>query len=187
MLPNHNFEDRFSLFEQDIAFLIKIRESLQMKLTFGRLVLSFFLMLGLLTAGVAAWQLWVVGHGAFEFRMHRERYEEMVKTIEAFHFSQNELGRYQFHNLDNPDLAQRLHPEDEIVPGQCAGMVWALQVDGSLRVWIETVDRGHAGEWGYAYSSDGKPPVWNADLFGEHWFLGKQLDAHWWMIYFDLG
>ncbi len=158
-----------------------------MKLSFGRLVLSFFLLLGLLTAGVASWQLWVVGHGGFEFRMHQGRYEAIVEKIGPLGPTKSEMCRYQFPDIDQPQLIELLRPEDQDVSGQGAGMVWALRADSSLQVWIETVDWGHAGEWGYAYSSDGKPPVWNADLFGERWFLGKQLDAHWWTIYFDLG
>lgn len=74
-----------------------------------------------------------------------------------------------------------------MVRGEGSGLVWVHRANGRTCVWIETVDRGHVGEWGYAWSSDGTPPDWPYDAWGERWSLVTQLDAHWWTIEYRLG
>lgn len=70
--------------------------------------------------------------------------------------------------------------------GNGRGRIHAHRTDSYLTVLIETIDHGHAGEYGYAYSSDPNNISWNNDYWGESWTIGSQINKNWWKIYYDL-
>ena len=76
---------------------------------------------------------------------------------------------------------------ETIIRGRGRGQIHAHRTASHLTVFIETVDHGHAGEYGYAYSSVPNVISWNNDYWGELWTIGSQINKHWWKIYYDLG
>jgi hypothetical protein len=162
-------------------------EILAMDRRFVRLVLGFSSLLALLIGAVAFYQLGMRGHGGFEFRMHRGRYEAIVQELLPEVPKHDSLYQFTLQDLDDPSSIHPLtSPPPLAISGQGRGHVWAIRKGESLNIWIETVDQGHAGEYGYAYHPDSTETGWDADRFGEYWSYGERLDDHWWIIYNDL-
>jgi hypothetical protein len=154
---------------------------------FLRLVLSFFLLVGLLAAGVAIWQLKVVRHGGFEFRVHYGRYETIVSVVDSMLREAENMALFYAPDLKEPQNIQRRNVQTaNIERGKGAGWIWASRQKDRLVVWIETLDLGHGGEYGYVYASDGMPPIWDHDMHGERWEITERLDEGWWKIKYDL-
>jgi hypothetical protein len=156
---------------------------------FLRLVIAFFFLVGLVAAGVALWQLKVTGHGGFEFRFHKGRYINIVYAVDAL--TQSDTGLVVLHASDVTDTAtlRKVGTAPVVIErGKGAGWIWATRTNdpGSLVVWIETVDLGHAGEYGYVFANDRKMPSWDADRFGERWEVTGPVGDGWWEIRFNL-
>lgn len=71
--------------------------------------------------------------------------------------------------------------------GMGRGNIHLYRSSSRIMIFIETKDQGHAGEYGYGYSSEPNKLNWDHDNWGEFWQFDSQLDSHWWQIYFDLG
>jgi hypothetical protein len=155
---------------------------------FLRLVLAFFGLVALLAGAVAAWQIGFSQHGGFEFRTHRARYEAIVTAVTPMVVTDDSLYRFQLPDLTQPQGIQPVSAAQLLTAARLNGhTVAAMRQGKSLHLWIETVDRGHAGQYGYAYSSDSTLPEWDGDRYEEWWQLGDKLEDHWYAIYFDLG
>ncbi len=100
---------------------------------------------------------------------------------------QDSLYRFKMGALDDPATIG-VADEGLAMRGSGAGNLWAIRQGQCLQVWIETVDRGHAGEFGYGFVgvADSAAEGWNADEYGERWKSGIQLDEHWHTIYNDM-
>ena len=98
-----------------------------------------------------------------------------------------ELGRYYLRDFDDRGTLQAVPPGHESMRGEGRGRVWVYRTASNLEVFIETLDRGHAGEYGLAYSENGSPPRWRHDEWGDRWSVGRQIDEHWWLISYELG
>jgi hypothetical protein len=74
--------------------------------------------------------------------------------------------------------------------------VWRGAAEGALQVVIETVDDGHAGEYGFAYSDvplESQPmedaPRWHTLALPGTLRItrpGDRIDAHWWKDRYNL-
>jgi len=96
------------------------------------------------------------------------------------------LGEWVVDDLSAPTALRPVTDSDR-VRGAGRGRVWATATpDGALSVFIETLDRGHAGEHGYAYIEDGAPG-WDADEHGEFWETSATLGGGWHQLRFDQG
>lgn len=150
---------------------------------FLRLVMGFFSLVALLAVGVAIWQLKLKRHGGFEFRMHRDWYTRIVEAVQRNTAEHAGLSIFHASDLSDPTSITVIPPEMPVPErGKGAGHIWVSRSGDLLTVWIETLDLGHAGEYGYAYSTTDQEPAWDHDAWGERWQLEDRLEAHWWMI-----
>jgi hypothetical protein len=153
---------------------------------FLRLVIVFFSLVALVAAGVAVWELKVTGYGGFEFRFHQGRYEAIVQGVDAMIKDYDVKMEHAFYatDLSDPLTIRTIWPNDTPPErGKGAGLIYVdTSESGSLIVWIETLDLGHAGEYGYVHAQDGEKPAWNADAWGERWEVGSSVGDGWWKI-----
>ena len=112
---------------------------------------------------------------------------EIVSQIEQLDLQPETITAFRIDDFSEPASLYEL-PEDHMyVSGQGRGNVWAIvENGGNLNVFIETLDEGHKGEKGLAYSADQSQPNWDPDKYGEHWKLGGRVDENWWKIYWDM-
>lgn len=151
--------------------------------SFLRLVFIFFVLVLLTFAGVAVWQLKVVGYGGFEFRFHRSQYQGIAEQARQHAPLEGDLktaivkvkGKEVDFAWFNRSVMQQ--PSRDEGP-----TIWLSRQKGNIVLWLETKDWGHAGQFGYAFSANGDAPEWLADNWGEYWSLGRRLDDHWWQI-----
>lgn len=113
------------------------------------------------------------------------RYEPIVDQIEAMNLPEGQLKKFKVADFENPEVVLATETEKP-VRGQGKGMIWAAKLSGELVIFIETEDKGHAGEYGVAYSENGGVPAWDHDAWGEFWTTGKQLNTQWWEISYRL-
>jgi hypothetical protein len=151
--------------------------------SFLRLVLMFFGLLMLTFASVAVWQLKVIGHGGFEFRYHRSHYQSIANEAIGHAPLEGDLKIAKVKVKGKKVEFSRLKRDDFMRSGNFdEPMVWLSRQKGNIVLWLETLDLGHAGQFGYAWSANGNVPEWRADDWGEFWSLGKPLEEGWWRI-----
>jgi hypothetical protein len=74
--------------------------------------------------------------------------------------------------------------------GRGVGTVWVDKDEqGHLLIAIETIDRGHAGEWGYLYADRGVAMSrgQSTEGPGREWTLDCDLGNGWWSVSYRLG
>lgn len=114
-------------------------------------------------------------------------YEDLATYFGNQDLPLNQLKRYHISDFGDPATMVELSPTDLTGRGEGAGNIWVFKSADNLVIFIETNDRGHAGEFGYAYSQNGTVPVWDHDNWGELWTIDEQITDHWWKISFRLG
>ena len=137
---------------------------------------------------------WIVGaavlsgcaSGRAGFWVHRQDYVAVVELARAQAPPPGVLAEWVVDDLDHPEALRAVEDADRF-RGAGRGRVWATTTaGGALSVFIETVDRGHAGEHGYAFIEPGGA-AWDPDRDGERWFIVGELGGGWHLIAFDLG
>lgn len=98
--------------------------------------------------------------------------------------------RRQYRLADPDDAALRLDAESPPPRrGEGAGTVWAEKDEqGRVLVAVETIDRGHGGEWGYLYA-DGSVQVSRGQSIegpGREWTVDCDLGDGWWSVSYRL-
>lgn len=118
------------------------------------------------------------------------RYEGIVAKIRGLELRAGERKEFR---LDRPADATTLRLDAESPPpprGQGAGTVWAEKDEqGHLLIAVETIDNGHAGEFGYLYTDRGVPMSrgQSTDGPGREWTLDCELGGGWWSVSYRLG
>ena len=118
------------------------------------------------------------------------RYEPVVAKIRSLGLKASE--RRQYH-LDDPGNAATLSLDAQTSQpprGRGAGTVWVEKDEqGHLLIAVETVDRGHAGEWGYLYADQGVAMSRGQSVEGpgREWTLERDLGNGWWTVSYRLG
>jgi hypothetical protein len=118
------------------------------------------------------------------------RYEAIVTRIRSLGLKPGERRQYR---LDDPGNASTLRLDAESPPpprGHGAGTIW-VETDehGHLLIAIETIDSGHAGEWGYLYA-DRSVKMRRGQTTegpGREWTLECDLGDGWWSVSYRLG
>lgn len=117
------------------------------------------------------------------------RYEPVVPKIRSLGLKPGERREYR---LGDPGNAATLRLDAESPPperGQGAGTIWVEKDEqGHLRIAVETVDKGHAGEWGYLYADRGVPMKRGESTEGpgREWTLDCDLGDGWWSVSYRL-
>jgi len=121
----------------------------------------------------------------------RGHFEAVVTQVRSMSLAAGEEVQLRLDDPSDPTSLRFLKPGETFHRGQGAGNVWArLTPDGELTVVIETKDRGHAGEYGFAYSDVPLTP----QPFGGGWLMidvpghinivqpKMKIDDHWWKV-----
>lgn len=152
------------------------------KLLIGGLVGSLLFVFLSVVGGLAALS---TTHGFVGFHTHRGEYESLVQQAQALRTSAP-MDAFMTDPMGSGSLLT-VTPYTVVPRGSGAGRVWITSAaPGEVHAWIQTVDWGHAGSYGYAYSSDGSVPTWQADDYGERWDIGRSISKNWWIIAFNL-
>lgn len=118
------------------------------------------------------------------------RYEPVIAKIRSLGLKAGERRQFR---LADPGKAATLSltPQSSESPrGQGAGTVWVEKDEqGHLLIAVETVDRGHAGEWGYLYAEPGVALSRGQSIErpGREWTLERDLGNGWWAVSYRLG
>jgi hypothetical protein len=144
--------------------------------------------------GVAALLVLGVGIGVYVLKpfggpgpFQQSDLEPVIALIREEKLEPGRVHRFRLDDELSPKSLRRLKGDERIMRGQGRGLVWAeVKPEGELRVAIETVDRGHAGEWGFLYS-DGPVTTADIDELGREWHLESEITTNWWIIHYDLG
>ena len=140
-----------------------------------------------------AWMIF--RHNPFAF--HRSRFEAVVARVRTFQIPPGETWEFRLDSLTDPGSLRRRSPSALSERGRGAGDVWASRTAvGKLKVVIETLDLGHAGERGFAYSEEPLTPKpfgfsggwYSIDVPG-HLNLVKpemKIDESWWKVIYNL-
>ncbi len=139
----------------------------------------------LVFGGVGLWWSSAGSPGTLDHWKNRDRYDALRDAAIARAPDPGETLELRAVDLD----PGRLHPagSSDHTRGRGRGLVWVVvHDDGTQHVFIETIDLGHAGEYGYAWSSEGTPR-WPADELGERWELSREIGDGWWTVAFKLG
>jgi hypothetical protein len=138
----------------------------------------------IIVAGVAI-------QGDIRFATRHEHYAPVIAAIRSHGLKPGEECCYR---IDDPADPATLRIVAEPPPrGQGAGTVWArMDRDGQLLVAIETIDRGHMGEFGYFFmDTDTGPKSGEEERSiegpGREWTLGNYLGDGWWRVSYRLG
>jgi hypothetical protein len=152
---------------------------------FKLLIVVFGVALIVIGIGYAAPFLFIANPGPFD----RSRFEAIVAAVRALGLKAGKLAELRLDDFADPKTLRPIKAGEVFERGQGAGCIWAeVTADGALRLSIETRDRGHAGEYGFAYSdtpltsSGGTidvPGLCYADP-------SMQIDAHWWKVEYRL-
>ena len=119
-------------------------------------------------------------------KFDRARFEGFVLEVRALNLKPNSSIELRIDDFNNPKSLCALKPDEMFGRGLGAGAVWTeVTADYTLKVTIETRDRGHAGEFGFAYSdtplilSDGTLNVPGRLYFSES---KSKIDDYWWIV-----
>lgn len=108
--------------------------------------------------------------------------KEVVEEIKMQEIPLDTLMEFYIKDLDlnsglssvvrnsNDDLIV-VNSGETIRRGRGRGRIHAYRTNSNLTVLIETIDHGHAGDYGYAYSSDPNKISWNNYYWGESWSI----------------
>ncbi len=134
-----------------------------------KLIFTLFLMVFLLSCSI-----------------NTKEYDNIVVKIKSFEIPVGQLVRYKIADFSNTSTIKKL-PDNYIAGrGTEKGHIWAFKTKQNLLIFIETEDKGHAGQYGVTYSENGQTPLWNNDEWGEFWSTGEKINEHWWKIYFNV-
>jgi hypothetical protein len=117
------------------------------------------------------------------------RYEPVVARIQSLGLKPGERRQYR---LDDPGNASTLRLDAGSPPpprGRGAGTIWVEKDEqGHLLIAIETIDRGHAGEWGYFHGDRGvkMSREQSTEGPGREWTLDCDLGDGWWSVSYRL-
>ncbi len=137
-------------------------------------------------AVLVAWVSSIGTPGHVDHWLHRTSYGALLDTARAMDLEAGEVRQFRAEDMDDLTRLRPVVPGD-LDRGRGRGLVWVLAGDdGSRQVFIEVIDLGHGGEYGYGWSSHGVPR-WPADTLGERWELGRDLGDGWWTVSFRLG
>jgi hypothetical protein len=115
------------------------------------------------------------------------KYEQIVEEVEKFNNPVGQLKKYKINNFSDLTTIRELSEDHFSDRGKGQGDIWVFKTNDNLVIFIETVDNGHAGEFGIVYSKNGNKPVWNHDDWGEFWIVGEKINDNWYEISFRLG
>jgi hypothetical protein len=148
--------------------------------------------LGLAVLAAGAILMAVLKQGSLYVPAPQARYVPIVARIRSLYLAAGERRRFRL--VDPADPATLREDTSRYGPmiGQGAGTVWAERdAAGRLLVAIETVDHGHAGEFGYLYAeagalgSEGRDS--SVDGPGPEWTLDRYWGDGWWSVSYRLG
>jgi hypothetical protein len=119
-------------------------------------------------------------------------YLPVITAVRSLDLKPGERRRYR---LSDPADGTTLHLDresPESVIGKGAGVVWVERDEaGRLLVAIETLDDGHAGEFGLLFADPGALAPGNRDELmegpGREWNLERDLGGGWWRVAYRLG
>ena len=126
----------------------------------------------------------------------RGHFDAVVTQVRSMSLVAGEEVQLRLDDPSDPTSLRLFKPGETFHRGEGAGNVWAsVDPDGMLKVVIETRDRGHAGEYGFAYSDVPLTP----QPFGGGWLMidvpghinlvqpKMKIDDHWWEVLYNLG
>ena len=122
-------------------------------------------------------------------------HKQYVPVVEAVRGLELEPGERRRYRLGDPADGTTLRLDRESPEpdrGAGAGIVWAEKDEaGRLLVAIETLDHGHAGEFGLLFADPGAiaPRIYNELVHGpgREWNLERDLGGGWWRVAYRLG
>ncbi len=136
---------------------------------------------------IPAGQHWYSWRNRTEFDRHRERYEEIVRVLEAeTGLPLNRVVTYSLGPDRDPASLRALSPAEseaeEYALARASRIVSARRTgDGRLLITIRTYDYGHAGAYGLVYSS-GPPLPWElSNAFGGGGIV-TPVSPNWWAV-----
>jgi hypothetical protein len=113
--------------------------------------------------------------GIREFQFHRTRYEQILTKVKASGIKPGEFCRLSMTANLNPDSLTRKRNNNADMVGKLE--VYRDEDSGAYQFIVTTLDRGHIGSFGYAYSEiPNKFP--NID---QVWESEHQINSHWWI------
>lgn len=122
-------------------------------------------------------------------------HKQYVPVVTAVRHLDLKPGERRCYRLSDPadGTTLRLDRESpEPVIGEGAGIVWVEKDEaGRLLVAIETLDHGHAGEYGLLFADPGAVTSRTyrelVDGPGREWNLERDLGGGWWRVAYRLG
>jgi hypothetical protein len=122
----------------------------------------------------------------------RGRYVPVVAKIRSLHLAPGERRRFRLTDPADPATLREDAAGYGPPIGRGAGTIWAENdASGRLFVAIETVDHGHAGEYGYLYADAGAlgPERRGSSVEGpgREWTLERCWSGGWWTVSYRLG
>jgi hypothetical protein len=119
-------------------------------------------------------------------------YVPVITAVRSLHLK---LGERRSYRLSNPADGTTLRLDQESpdpMIGKGAGAVWVERDEaGRLLVAIETLDHGHAGEFGLLFADAGAIAAEDRDETipgpGREWNLERDLGGGWWRVAYRLG
>lgn len=119
--------------------------------------------------------------------LNMEKYDVIIAKVKTFSIAANETKRFRITDFDDVETLEEIGADEVGGRGQGTGLVWVHKTANDLIVYIETEDRGHGGEFGYAYSEAGERPGWPGEEGPSFWSLDEQVDGNWWKVSYLLG
>ena len=113
-------------------------------------------------------------------------YDAVIDEIKKIQLPIDTLEKFKIDDFSNAASIKKSADTGTVARGDGRGCIWVYKTKDNLLVFIETEDKGHAGEYGVAYSENQQAPVWNHDEWGERWSTDTRINDHWWNISFRL-
>lgn len=116
-----------------------------------------------------------------------DEYDAIISKIAELNPPRSILKKYKIKDFSDVSTLEELSDDHFSDRGAGTGDIWAYSTKQNFTVFIETKDKGHAGEYGVVYSKTGEMPEWNHDEWGEFWIIDEKINPHWWKISYRLG
>lgn len=123
----------------------------------------------------------------FSCKPSTNQYEKIVIEIKKLAIPVETLVEYKIDDFSNLSTLKKLPDNYQSISGKGRGHIWIYKTANNLSIFIETLDHGHAGSFGVAYSENGEVPNWDSDNWVERWNINKKINEHWWEMSYRLG